>query len=101
MWYEEAFVLARSRGELLSYLTEPRTWANKIIAIAHNAKAFDLHFTLNRAILLKWKPNLIMNVLKIVFMRMEQLVFLDSMYFLPFPLRRMPEPFGLTVAKSL
>ena len=32
-------------GELLSYLTEPRPWANKIIAIAHNAKAFDLHFT--------------------------------------------------------
>ena len=28
--------------ELLSYLTEPSHWANKIIVIAHNAKAFDL-----------------------------------------------------------
>jgi len=37
-------------GELLSYLTEPRPWANKIIDIAHNAKAFDLHFILSRAI---------------------------------------------------
>jgi len=87
-------------GELLSYLTEPRPWANKIIAIAHNAKAFDLHFILNRAILLKCTPDLIMNGLKIMCMRMEHLVFLDSVSFLPFPLRRLPEAFGLTVAKS-
>ena len=48
-------------GDLLTYLTEPRPWANKIVAIAHNAKAFDLHFILNRAILLKRKPELIMD----------------------------------------
>jgi len=60
-------------GELLSYLTEPRHWANKIVAIAHNAKAFDLHFFLNRAILLKWKPDLIMNGLKIMCMKIEHL----------------------------
>ena len=48
-------------GELLSYLTEPRPWAYKIIAIAHNANPFELHFVLNRALLLKWKPDLIMN----------------------------------------
>jgi len=40
-------------GDLLTYLTEPRPYANKIVAIANNAKAFDLHFILNRAILLK------------------------------------------------
>jgi len=33
-------------------------------------------------------------------MRMEHLVFLDSVSFLLFPLRRMPEAFGLTVSKS-
>jgi len=87
-------------GELLSYLTEPRPRANKIIAIAHNAKAFDLHFILNKAILLKWKPDLIMKGLKIMCMRMDHLVFLDSVSFLPFPLRTLPEAFGLTVAKS-
>jgi len=31
-------------GDLLSYLYDPRPWGNKIVAIAHNAKAFDLHF---------------------------------------------------------
>jgi len=100
MRYEEALVLARSRGELLSYLMEPRPWANKIIAIAHNASAFDLHFILNRAILLKWKPDQIMNGLKIMCMRMEHMLFLESVSFLPFSLRWLSEAFGLTVAKS-
>ena len=44
-------------GELLSYLTEPRPWANTIFAIARNAKAFELHFILNRAIMIKSKPE--------------------------------------------
>jgi len=35
-----------------------------------------------------------------MFMGMEHLVFLDSVFFLPVPLRRLPEAFGLTVAKS-
>jgi len=100
MRYEEALVLARSRWELLSYLMEPRPWANKIIAIAHNASAFDLHFILNRAILLKWKPDQIMNGLKIMCMRMEHMLFLESVSFLPFSLRWLSEAFGLTVAKS-
>jgi len=87
-------------GELLSYLTERRPWVNKITATAHNAKAFDLHFIPNKAILLKWKPDLIMNSLKISCMGMEHLVFLDSVSFLPFPLRKLPEAFGLTDTKS-
>jgi hypothetical protein len=40
-------------GDLLSYLCEPRPWCKKVIAIAHNSKAFDSQFILNRAILLK------------------------------------------------
>jgi len=48
-------------GDMLTYPCKPRPWANKIVAIAHNAKAFDLHFILNRAIMLKWKPELIMS----------------------------------------
>jgi len=55
-------------GELLIYLTEHRPWVNKIIVIAHNAKAFDLHFILNRAIILKYKTELIMKGEKIMCM---------------------------------
>ena len=40
-------------GDLLSYLCEPRPWYKKVEATAHNAKAFDAQFILNRAIFLK------------------------------------------------
>jgi hypothetical protein len=51
-------------GDLLTYLCKTRSWANRVIAIAHNAKAFDLQFILSRAIFLKWRPELIMNGIK-------------------------------------
>ena len=85
---------------MLSYLCKPRPWANKIVAIAHNAKAFDLHFFLNWAIWLKWKPELFMSVLKIMCIKMEHLVFLDSVSFLPCALLKLPEAFGLSASKS-
>jgi len=88
-------------GDMLSYLCELRPWANKIVAIAYNCKAFDLHFILNRAILLKWKPEVITNGLKIICMKMEHLVFPDSVPFLPCPLRKLPDAFGLSASKSL
>jgi hypothetical protein len=66
-----------------------------LLAIAHNAKAFDLYFILNRAIKLKWKPELITNGLKIISTKMEHLVFLESVSFLPCALRKLPEAFGL------
>jgi len=87
-------------GSMESYLCEPRPWVNKVIAIAHNAKAFDLHFILNRAILLKWRSELIMNGLKIMCMKMEHLVFLDRVSFLPCSLRKRSEAFALTASKS-
>jgi len=85
-------------GYMLTYLCKPRLWAKKIVAIAHNAKAFDLHFIHNRAIILKWKPELIVSGLKIICMKMEHLVFLDSVYFLPCALRKLPEAFGLSAS---
>jgi len=56
-------------GDLLSYLCEPRPWITNVVAIAHNAKAFDSQFILNRAIQMKWKPELILDGLKIVGMK--------------------------------
>jgi len=40
-----------------------------------------------------------MNGLKIISMKMEHLVFLDSVSFLLCPLRKLPQTFGLTVSK--
>jgi hypothetical protein len=87
-------------GALLKYLCHHRRWVNKIVAIAHNAKAFDFHFVLNRAIESNWQPELIVNGRKIMCMRMEHLVFLDSISFLSCALRKLPEAFGLSARKS-
>jgi len=48
----------------------------------------------------KWKPELITNGLKIISMKMEHLVFLDSVSFLQCALRKLPEAFGLQAYKS-
>ena len=76
---------------MLSYLCEPRPWFNKVIAIVHNAIAFDLQFILILAILLKWRHKMLMNGLKIMCMKMEHMVFLDSMSFLPFSPHKLHE----------
>jgi hypothetical protein len=76
-------------GDLLSYLCEGRPWCIQIIVIAHNEKAFDLHFILKRAIFLKWQPEVIISGQKIMCMNMEHLKFIHSICFLPFPLRNL------------
>jgi len=85
---------------LLSYLCEPRPWCKKVVAIAHNAKAFDAQFILNRVIFLKWTTELILNGLKIVSMKIHHIQFLDSVSYMPMPLRKLPEAFGLQASKS-
>ena len=83
-----------------SRISESRPWVRQLIAIAHNAKAFDLHFIFSRAVLLKWRPELVMSGQKIILMKMEHLKFFDSICFLAFPLRKLPGAFGLTAAKE-
>jgi len=97
---EEALFRDYPVGDMLTYLYKPRPWANKIVAIAYNAKAFDLHFILYRAIFLKRKSELIMSGLKFMCMNLEHVVFLESESFLSCALRKLPEAFGLSASKS-
>jgi len=75
--------------DMLTYVCKSRPWTTKIVAIDKNAK-----------VLLKWEPELIVNGLKIMCMKMEHMIFLDSVYFLLCSLRNLPEAFGLTVTRS-
>ena len=56
-------------GDINKYLCKTRPWVKQIIAIAHNAKALDLHFILSRAVLLKWRPELVISGKKIILMK--------------------------------
>ena len=86
--------------DLITYLFEPTPWARKIIAIVHYAKAFDLHFILSTAVLLKWRLELVIRGKKIILMKMEHIKFIDSICFLPYPPRKLSVAFGLTAAKG-
>jgi hypothetical protein len=79
-------------GDMLNYLCESRPWCNQTNAIAHNAKAFDLNFILNRTILLKCCPELIMNGQNIMFMSFEYIKFIDRICFLPSHYVNYPTP---------
>jgi len=87
-------------GDLLSYLCEPSPWVSKVVAIAHNAWDFDWQFIMKRAFHLKRKTELPLNGLIIVSMKIEHTMFIDSVTYLPMPLRRLNEVFGLSVTKS-
>jgi hypothetical protein len=85
--------------DLLSDLCEPRPWRNEFVEIAHNAKAFDFQFILKRAIPLKYNTELILNGLKIISIKMHNIHFLDSISYLPMPLRKLPETFEFSSSK--
>ena len=87
-------------SDLVTHLYEPRGWYDLVVAIAHNARSYVAQCILKRAILLKWKPELNLNGSKIICMRMEHLQFIDSISYLPMPLRKLPEAFLLSVRKS-
>jgi hypothetical protein len=82
-------------GDLLRYLCKPRAWCDNVVAVGHNARAFDNQFILNKAIFLNCWPQVIMNGLKVVCLRVQHLTFLDSASYLAMPLRKLPEAFGL------
>jgi len=49
---------------------------------------------------MKWKPELILNGLIIVSMKIEHMLFIDSASYLPMPLCKLPEALGLSLSKS-
>ena len=49
---------------------------------------------------MKWNPELILSGLKIVCMKIEHKLFIDSVSYLHMPLRKLPEAFGLDTTNS-
>ena len=87
-------------SDLISYTFKCTPWADRIVAIAHNAKAFDLLLVLNRLVRMKPLPELITNSQKIMCLKVEIVTWLDSINYLAIPLRNLPEASGLTAQKS-
>ena len=73
----------------------------KVIAMAHNAQAYDLHFIMQYVHDQGKKPSVILNKeKKILSMECENVKFIDSLNFLPMALAKLPKAFGLKELKK-
>lgn len=89
-------------GQLVELVT--RSPFSKTVCIAHNARGFDAQFILRYLVERKKSqlPTLIMNGTKIISMKIGDVVFLDSLNYLPMALSALPKAFGFadSVAKG-
>jgi len=79
-------------SDLISYVFKSRPWTDRVVAISHNAKTFDLHFVLNRLVLMKLLPKLlIMNGQKIMCLMVKNGTWQGNLDNLTLPLRKLQE----------
>ena len=68
----------------------------KVLVIAHNAKAYDSHFIIKYCLNNNYIPkNIIKKGTKILSMKIKMFHFIDSLNFLPLPLKSLPKAFGI------
>jgi hypothetical protein len=73
------------------------------MCIAHNGQSFDFYFVLKHFFTAKdINPNVILNGTKLMQMQFADLglKFVDSLNFMPFPLRKFPDLFGFSERKT-
>jgi hypothetical protein len=73
------------------------------ICIAHNGQSFDFYFLIGHFFASKdYDPDVIINGAKFMQMKFEELglKFIDSLNFIPFPLRKFPDLFGFSDKKT-
>lgn len=83
--------------EFVEFVTRPTKSFNRIICIAHNAKAFDAQFILkhiveNHSAL---NPRVTLNGTKIIVLTAGRAKFIDSVNYMPMRLSELPKAFGL------
>jgi hypothetical protein len=84
-------------GDLISYTLKTGQRADMIVAIAYNARAFELLFLLNCLVRMKSLPELLIMIGRnIIFLKVEHYTCLDHLNYLAMPLRKLLEAFGPT-----
>ena len=66
------------------------------ICLAHNASRYDSHFILKYALDRSVAPDVVVNGLKLMSLKIAGVKFIDSCNFLPMPLSKLPKAFGLS-----
>lgn len=82
--------------DFLKYILSVRRNYKDIVCIAHNAQGFDSHFVLRQILEdTSHTPSLILRGLSIIFMKIDNVRFLDSMCYFPMALSALPKAFNL------
>ncbi|XP_018370538.1 PREDICTED: uncharacterized protein LOC108766020 [Trachymyrmex cornetzi] len=84
--------------EFVDFATRTSKYFNKIICIAHNAKAFDAQFILKYIVEqfgIIQEPRMILNGTKIIMMTVGNTKFIDSSNYMAMRLSDLPKAFGL------
>ena len=83
--------------QIFDYLRLSRPFADKVYVISHTSRGYDAQFLLRRYLELRWEPKLIMDGSEILNMVVENLHFLDLLYYLSMSLKGMPKSFDLSI----
>lgn len=67
-----------------------------VYVIAHNSRSYDCQFILKYCVNNRMRPAVLKRGTKILSMKVGNFKFIDSLSFLPMPLKRLPETFGLS-----
>jgi hypothetical protein len=65
-----------------------------IYVVAHNSRGYDCQFILKHCVDNRMTPSVIRKGTKILSMRIKNIKFIDSLSFLPMPLKKLPQTFG-------
>ncbi|XP_055684231.1 uncharacterized protein LOC129790651 [Lutzomyia longipalpis] len=79
--------------KFLDYVLQYREMCTRVIA--HNAKSYDGQFILEELCKREYKISPILSGMKILCASVENITFLDSLSFIPFPLAQFSKSFGL------
>ena len=82
--------------KFVDHLRQSLPFADKVYVISHNSRGYDAQFLRRRFLEMRWAPQLIMDGNKILSMFVENLLFLDSLNYLPMSLKSMPKSFDPT-----
>ena len=83
-----------------NYLKDRKKYSNlkhdiSAYVIGHNSRGYDSQFILKYCVNNRMTPNVLKRGTKILSMRIGNFKFIDSLSFLPMPLKKLPQTFGL------
>ena len=100
MWQEETFILGKSSRKFAIVSVRNATLGHQDRCISTQCKRIRFAFHTEQSHISEMATRTNYEWVKMICMKMKNVVFLNRVSFLPFLLRKLPDAFGLTGSKS-